>query len=282
MTVAVDISFFGGLALYLAAGIVALAYLRGGSAKVVAAESSLLGAGALVLLITLVMRWAMYGLLPLTNMGDSLNLFLILGTAIALFIAHSNKVRALLCFYGPALAVLYLFNALSGHAFLHHEPKALNGWFLAIHVGLAFLAYSLFFVASLTSVAYVFQARNLKRLRTTGLLQKLPSLEQLDRSLFKLITYGYVFFAITFVLGFIWAYIAADELGPHWWLSPKIVRAFFMVALYSIAFHTRRVGWMRGQKLAYLVFVGFGILLASYLIFGWIYLEDVTFWSKTP
>jgi HemX protein len=281
MTRAIDVLFFGGLAVYLAAGAVALAYLRAGSARTLSILSGILATGCGLLVVVFAMRWRMFGLLPLTTMGDALNLFVILGTAIALYISHRNNVRPLLSFFGPALAALYLYNALSDHTFLHVQPKALNGVFLAVHVGLAFLAYSLFFVASLTSLAYVFQARNLKQLHTTRLFHKLPSLEQLDQSLFKLIAYGYVFFAITFVLGFIWAYIDSDELGARWWLSAKIVRAFFMVILYSVAFHTRRQGRLRGQKLAYLVFVGFGLLLASYMVLGVVQIQDFNFWSRT-
>ncbi len=281
MTLTVDILFFAGLALYLSAGILALVYLRAGSTRTLSTLSGLMAAGCALLLVLFIIRWSMFGLLPLTTMGDSLNLFVLLGTVIALYIVHSNNVRPLLSFYVPALAALYFYNAVSDHSFLHEEPKALNGVFLAVHVGLAFLAYSLFFVASLTSVAYVFQARNLKRLHTTRLFHKLPSLEQLDRSLLKLITYGYVFFAITFVLGFIWAYFDHDELGARWWLSAKIVRAFFMVILYSVAFHTRRMGRLRGQKLAYLVFIGFGALLASYMVLGLVHLQDANFWRGT-
>lgn len=276
----VKVLFFLGLGFYLAAGVVALAYLRAGSARTLSILTGILSAGCGALVIVFAVRWSMFGLLPLTTMGDALNLFVILGTAIALYIAYTNNVRPLLSFFGPALAALYLYNAVSDYSFLQQQPKALNGVFLAVHVGLAFLAYSLFFVASLTSLAYVFQARNLKQLHTTRLFHKLPSLEQLDQSLFKLITYGYVFFAITFVLGFIWAYFDSDELGAQWWLSAKIVRAFFMVILYSVAFHTRRQGRLRGQKLAYLVFVGFGLLLASYMVLGLINLEDVYFWRR--
>jgi len=280
MAIVVDVLFFAGLAVYLAAGGVAVAYLRAGSARTLDILSGLLGTGCGLLLLLFVARWKMFGLLPLTTMGDSLNLFVILGTAIALYISLSNNVRPLLSFYGPALAALYFYNAVNGHTFLHDQPKELNGVFLAIHVGLAFLAYSLFFVASLTSLAYVFQARNLKQLHTTRLFHKLPSLEQLDSSLFKLIAYGYAFFAISFVLGFIWAYFDSGELGARWWLSAKIVRAFFMVILYSVAFHTRRQGRLRGQKLAYLVFVGFGLLLASYMLLGVVQLQDFNFWSR--
>lgn len=278
---AVEVLFFAGLGLYLAATIVALAYLRAGSARTLAILSGFLSAGCTVLIAVFAIRWSLFALLPLTTMGDALNLFVILGTAISLYIAHSNNVRPLLSFFGPALAALYLYNAMSDYSFLRQQPKELNGVFLAVHVGLAFLAYSLFFVASLTSLAYVFQARNLKQLHTTRLFHKLPSLELLDQSLFKLITYGYVFFAITFVLGFIWAYIDSEKLGANWWLSAKIVRAFFMVILYSVAFHTRRQGRLRGQKLAYLVFVGFGLLLASYMVLGVVQLQDFNFWSRS-
>jgi ABC-type uncharacterized transport system permease subunit len=281
MVFAVDLTFYAALMLYVAAAVAMGLYLRRGDVLLTGFASRFVLAGGLLLSVTFALRWVMWGRLPLTTMADGLNLFIIMATAIVLYMSnrHQGVDRALLCFYTPPLVLLYAVNAVLAFGDLHREPKALNGAFLAVHVGLAVLAYALFFVASVTSIAYVFQARSLKRLHTVGLFQKLPSLEQLDRTLYHLIAFGYVFFAITLVLGLIWAYIAADELSARWWLSAKIVRAFFMVALYSTAFHGRRMGRLRGQKLAYLVFVGFAVMLGGYLALGLLNLQDYNFWS---
>ena len=55
-----------------------------------------------------------------------------------------------------------------------------------------------------------------------------------------------------------------------------------MVALYSTAFHGRRIGLLRGQKLAYLVSVGFTVMLGSYLVLGLMNLQDYNFWGIRP
>ena len=60
-----------------------------------------------------------------------------------------------------------------------------------------------------------------KRRRTDRLFYHLPSLEQLDQSLMKLIAWGYLFFLITLCLGAGWAWMDRALLGPHWWLSTE-------------------------------------------------------------
>jgi HemX protein len=194
-----------------------------------------------------------------------------------ILIVRIEKMRPLLSFYLPPVALIGLINATVAHQYLHDAPRELRSALLLVHVGLAFLAYALFFVASVTSVGYCFQVSRLKRHQTTGLFQRLPSLERLDRVLFNLIRAGYPLFAVTVVLGFVWTYVDRDLLGPHWWLAPKVLMALVMALFYSVAFHSRRLGWLRGPKLAYFVFIGFSSLLAAYLVLGLAELNNYNF-----
>ncbi|MBX7256702.1 MAG: cytochrome c biogenesis protein [Candidatus Hydrogenedentes bacterium] len=281
MTSAIYGTFSLAFFLYVASAATAGWYLHSGGKRILRVTHVLVMIGSVVLATTIALRWIAWGRLPLTTMADALNLFIVLTSLVVAIVAHRGAQHAILCLYTPPLVALFTVNAVIAFSDLHSEPKELNGAFLAVHVGLAVLAYALFFVASITSIAYVVQARGLKQIRTSGLVKKLPALEQLDKTLYFLIALGYIFFGITLVLGMIWAYIDRDALGPYWFLSPKIFRAAFMVLLYSTAFHARRRGQLRGQRLAYLVFVGFTIMLAGYLVLGLFDVQDYNFWSTS-
>jgi ABC-type uncharacterized transport system permease subunit len=225
------------------------------------------------------LRWAQWGLLPLTGVTDSMMLFVVLCTGIVLTVQRDDSMKPLLVFYLPALALLDIVSATVAHRYLDESPKDLNNLFLTVHVGLVFLAFALFFVASLTSMGYMFKARHLKRRDTTGLFQRLPSLEQLDRTLFRLISIGYPVFVLTLILGFVWAYVDRELLGPTWFVSPKIVLSFVVVTLYAVSFHTRRFGWLRGPKLAYLNFFGFSAVLIAYFLLNVLEVAKANFWG---
>jgi len=236
-------------------------------------------AGGVLAAAQIALRTVQSGLLPFTTLNDSLSLFIAMSAAVAVVVTHHPRMRTVLCFYAPALAAVAAVNAALGHAFLAEPPRPLSGLFLGVHVGLAVLAYALFFVASMTSVAYVFQVRHLKRRMHGPLMQALPSLERLDTVLFRLIGAGYPLFVITLVLGVVWAWLDRELLGDRWFLSPKIVLSVVMAIFYAVSFNGRLVGWLRGKKLAYFVFWGFTTLLITYIVMGVFDLRDYYFWG---
>jgi ABC-type transport system involved in cytochrome c biogenesis permease subunit len=279
MIIAAFITLYAGTALLAGSALCTGRYLQTAEQRVLGWAHRLLIAGALCLVLAFGARWIEWGLVPLTTLTDSLLLFALLSALIMAFIAR-GPVKALLCFYVPPLALIAVINAVVAHHYFLAAPKVLRGMLLSAHVGLAFLAYAFFFVASATSVAYLFQVHSLKHRRTAGLFRKLPPLERLDRTLFLLIRYGYVFFGITLILGGIWSRIDADLLGAHWWLSAKIIRAIVMFMFYAAAYHMRQLGWLRGQRLAYFVFLGFSLLMASYVVLGVAGLSNYNFWGS--
>lgn len=283
MPLAAAIPFYLATACYVVAAGLSLAYVRGSDERVLFFAKRLAAAGNVGLLLVFLYRWWSFQLVPFTGMVDSLNLFLVLCTGIILMLQRNEKMKPLLVFYLPALAIIAIVNAVVAPRHLGEPPIALNGVLLTIHVGLVFLAFALFFVASLTSLGYMVKARRLKSHVTTGFAAtRLPSLERLDKTLYGLIGVGYPAFLVTAVFGLLWAWAERDQLGTYWFVSPKILLSLGMVALYAVTFHMRRFGLLRGPKLAYLVFFGFMFLLVTYLVLGVLQLEGYTFLEAAP
>lgn len=280
MPIVIDIAFYAAFALFATTTVTSFLYLRGDRPNMLDMTQRAISIAGGLLFVTICMRWIYFGRIPLTTMVDIVNLLLFMSTVIVAILVRKDMLRPLTCYYAPPLAALSLMNVALGFNKLHQAPKELNDVFLAVHVGLAFLAYALFLIASLTSAVYIVQARRLKSPLNTARTAKLPPLEHLDATLYRLITWGYPFFAITMVLGFVGVYLYPDELGVRWWLSAKILFAVFMAGLYSFSFHSRRLGLLRGQKLAYVMVIGFGAMLAIYLLLSVTNLKDAGFWSS--
>jgi len=276
------IVFILAVALHNGAAGAALYYLAVQSNKrLLAFANRLLLLGAAGLVLTLVLRLAIFRAPPFATVADSLTLFLAMVSATVVVICMQERRRALLPFYLPAVAALSLLCAVLALPSLGVAPleRDVSRALLVIHVVLAFLAYALFFVASMTSIAYAYIARQLKGHKGTVLLHKLPSLENLDLTLFRLIALGYPLFVVTLVLGLVWAWAEPDPLSATWWLSPKILLSMAMVIFYGISYHGRSLGILRGPKLAHVVAVGFGSLLTIYLALVLLELKDYNFWS---
>lgn len=269
------------MAAYIAAAVIGLAYLRASDGNLLARAKHAAGVANTLLLVVFVTRWVKWDLVPMTGLADSLNVFLILATGIVLTVQLNKSAAPLLSFCLPPLAIIAGVNLLAGFPDLSNPPKELAGLPLTIHVGLVFLAFALFYVASMISVAYAVQAQNLKRNRTTGLSRKLPSLEQLDKFLYRLIGIGYPVFVVTLVFGLVWARLDRELLGDSWWISPKIFLSAFMVLIYAVSFHSRWFGLLRGPKLAYLVFVSFALLMTTYLVLGVLGLSNYNFFEAS-
>lgn len=273
----------GTFALLLAAA-GALAYLRTGKdERLLSVANRVVLAGAVCLLITLLLRLFTSHSLPLATRADTLNLFVLIVAFIAHFLCLQERRRALLPFYLLPLALIAVLSAALAAADFRQPPplEEFSRIFLLVHVTLAFVAYALFFVASMTSAAYMYQARRLKNRQTTGLFLRLPSLENLDHTLFRLIALGYPLFVLTLVLGLIYAAREPAPLSPTWWLSPKIMLSAAMVALYAASYHARARGWLRGPKLAILVFGGFSSLLLVYLVLVALQMSNYNFYGAS-
>jgi ABC-type uncharacterized transport system permease subunit len=283
MELGINATAFSGTALYCIASIAALIYLCYGHGQkfALSLNAAVLCtlAGACCFMLTLLLRWAMWQRLPLTSPADTLLLMTVLCALLSLPLLLKKDLRTLVCFYTPPLAALVLFAFLSARHSLHEAPRELSSSFLLTHVGLAFLAYALFFLASMTGLSYMVQVRRLKHHQSSARFNKLPSLEKLDDTLYRMIRLGYFLFAITLLLGLGWAHADRALLGQYWYVAPKVLLSFVMAAFFSAAFHGRRTGLLRGPKLAHFVFYGFSVLLIVHIMLLLLNLRAHNFWE---
>lgn len=235
--------------------------------------------GALFLAVMLGLRWVQHGIVPLTRGVESLSLLTIMLVFTCLALTWHERRRSLLFVYLPAIAGISVVAAILAPSELVREPKQLSPWLLFLHVVPAFLAYAWFLIAMLTSGVYLYQASRLKRRSFPTLVQQLPSLEHLDRTLFSLVRVAYPMFVWTLILGCYWAWYDRAQLGEFWWMSPKILLSLCMVVIYAASYHGRAVGWLRGARLARFLFIGIGIMLSAYLALEILGLTNYNFWG---
>jgi ABC-type uncharacterized transport system permease subunit len=274
------ISFYTGVAAFLIAAIAAIRHLRSQDDFTLTLSGRSMIFGGAVLLLTLVLRGLNWDLVPLTTAVDAIMLLLILSVTIVAVMLRDVRLRPLQCYYAPPLAFIALLTALAAYNTFGIQPKPLNGVFLTVHVGLAFLSYALFLIASLTSVAYFVQVWRLKQHRASGMFLRMPPLELLERNLYRLILAGYPLFVITLVLGAVWAASVGEEsLAPQWWFSPKIIFSLVTAVFYAVVVHGRQFGWFRGRRFAQVLFYGYSFIILSYLALGLLQLRDYNFWG---
>ena len=278
MTIVLYACIWLAMACYWSAAFLTWRYAFRGEAVRLNRAINLSTLGGVIFLVVFFLRWAQWQLVPMTTLPDSLLLLVMMCTFVMLWLTRGRKIQALLCFYLPPLAAMTLLAPFVAYHNYDLAPRELSSVPLMLHVGLAFLAYALFLLAAMTSIAYLYQARRLKRHNTTGLFHRLPSLEQLDDTLIHLIKLGYPLFLVTLVLGGIWSFVARDLLGPNWWLSPKVLLSLFMAVLYMVTFHLRRAGKLHGERLAWVMAVSFLSLLAIYILLAMLELREINFW----
>jgi ABC-type uncharacterized transport system permease subunit len=237
--------------------------------------------GALFLFGMLALRAFQYQLVPLTSGVESLSLLVVMITWTVFAITHDARRRNLTLVYLPAIAGIAIIAALLAPAELPRAPKPLSPLLLPLHVVPAFLAYAWFFIAMLTSAVYLYQASRLKRRLSLGPIHQLPSLENMDRTLFLLISMAYPLFVVTLVTGAYWAWADRELLGALWWMSPKIMLSLAMVVIYATCYHGRATGLLRGPRLANVLLIGVGSLLAAYLLLEIFGLTNYNFWGAT-
>lgn len=135
---------------------------------------------------------------------------------------------------------------------------------LPFHVTMNLLGVALFTLASASALLYLIQERRLKEKRLTGLFQRLPALDTLDRAEHRLLLGGFPLLTFGIVSGTVWA----RRLGPHG--LADLVRDSFgyvtWIMFASVLLSRAVLGW-RGRKAAWGTLAGFAFTIAVLLMY---------------
>lgn len=130
---------------------------------------------------------------------------------------------------------------------------------LITHVSVFLTAYAAFTLAFATALAYLLQARALRRKK---LAWRLPPLRVMDNLGGWLVTVGIILLMIAILLGSIWA---EEVWDTPWVWEPKQVMTLVTLGIYGFYLSVRHAGRWSGRQLAWLVVLGFLSTLITFV-----------------
>ncbi len=221
-------------------------------------------AGFVLLSAFFALRWRAIGILPISNMFESLSFFIWAIMLVYLVVEYFFGLPSLSSFILPIISVFALIASAAAGGPDAIDPKLRSGWFY-LHVVFAFIGYATFAVAFASAIMYLLQRRQLKAKKSfDSVFHKLPSLEALDELNQKLINMGFPLFTIAIGVGIYWAH-ESEILGPDWPNDPKVVFTGITWLLYAALFHIRLLAVARGKRVAQLTIVAFAFTVITFL-----------------
>ena len=232
-------------------------------------------AGVLINTAGFLLRWKEsyaigYGHAPLSNMYESLVFFALTITIIYLFIEIRYKAAVVGAFATPIAFLAMAYASLSPNISDKIQPliPALKSNWLIAHVVTCFFGYSAFAVAFGISIMYLIKSRDPDK--KSGLLSRLPGLNDLDELTHQMVMFGFLFLSIGIITGAVWANSA---WGSYWSWDPKETWSLITWFVYATLLHARTMRGWYGKKIAYLSIIGFGAVMFTY--FGVNYLPGL-------
>src|SRR5262249_32513758 len=222
----------------------------------------LVGAGLALQVVSIAIRTALIGDLPVANFGEGLSLLAVLLVILFLALQLRGPLLALGAVVMPlAFGLTSFASVLKGGA--QPLPAMLQSVWLPVHVLLAFLGDAVFAIACSASVLYLIQERRLKTHRGRGVLRHLPSLEKLDQVSHTCLKWGLILLTLGIVTGIVWAH---EAWGRGFWVSdPKLLFSLLVWALYMVLLQGRMTAGWRGRWAAQLTIAGFAVIVVSLL-----------------
>lgn len=139
-------------------------------------------------------------------------------------------------------------------------PPVQMGWGLASHVVLSIIAYSLITIAAMQAAFLAYQNYQLKHHHASGLVSRLPPLQDMEIFLFELLWVGEILLGLGIVAGFIFI----DDIRTQEGIIHKTffsVLAWFVFA--GLLWGRHKLGW-RGSTAIRGTLTGFLLLLVGF------------------
>lgn len=240
---------------YLAATIAAAGYagLRRPGLRTVTLLTTVAGLAANT--IALVVRSALSGHPPVTNLFEYLSFFAWAIVVGFLVVWRRKGLELLTVFAAPVAFAMMVMASLFPSRIEEQLIPALQSYWLWIHVSLAVLAEAAFAVAFVASILHLI---GVGRARGRG-----PVPDVLDAVTYRAIGIGFPLFTIgALFAGAVWAQRA---WGSPWSWDPKETSSLIVWLIYAIYLHARLVRGWRGRGAATLSIVGFAMTVFTIL-----------------
>lgn len=258
-----DVLFVATALLYLVASGIFLAHLVG-STRLAGSRlgPGFLGVGAFFHAVHIVVSSLVLHVCPVQGVHFALSVLSLCACVAYLAVRVRYKVDVVGAFVAP-LALTFL-TASRFVAVTPDENSGVSSAILPVHVTVNLLGDALFSLAFAAAVAYLIQERQLKNKHFTGLFQRLPPLDALDKAEHRFLLAGFPLLTIGILTGTYWA--RRVELGG----AADVARAALSYAtwvLFAGVLSMRAAAGWRGRRAAYGTIAGFGLSVIVLLIY---------------
>jgi ABC-type uncharacterized transport system permease subunit len=169
-----------------------------------------------------------------------------------------HELHSLQAFVLPPAAIFALLPAFAVSD--HYLPEDWQPLFM-VHIGIAFLAYSLFTFAALHALLMLFAERSLHN-KPSIKLPSFPPLMVMESLLFRVIKIGFVLLTITLISGMLFS---EQIFGRPMQYTHKTIFSIASWLIYGgLLFGRYQYGW-RGMKAINITLIGFVLLLLAYV-----------------
>lgn len=252
-------------ALYVAAMSLYAAAWRSTKRVVAQAGTGLMLAALILNAGLFVLRWHEAGRAPLKSLFESLVFFALCIAIVYVFFEWIYKTRV---FGVPAtlLALGCLLYALTKwDAEIVKLPPALQSPWFVPHVMVYFVGYAAVALAFALATIQLLAPRvpAVQRLLTmkAGTIMTGKPLD-IEKMSYELVRFGFVLLTIGLLVGSVWA---KSAWGDFWVWDPKENWSLVTWLIYGGYLHLRRVRGWRGEKGAWLLIIGFAVVMFTYL-----------------
>ncbi len=203
------------------------------------------------------------GTIPIINIFQSMVFLVWCIVLVFLVIDILYKLPSVLAFLMPFVTVF----SVCALVFIRSDitmPRNLEKFWLISHIIPTFFGYASFAISFIGSIMYITQQRQLRSKSGGSLLTRLPSLESLDKLVWRTLSFGFPLITLGLVFGFIWVRYS-NALGVPWYTDHKVLFGVAAWFVYAGLLHIRMIGSFHGTKVAVLTIVGFVLILFTFV-----------------
>jgi len=217
----------------------------------------LLGAAVTSYIISMAMRWRVFGF-PFLTLREVLSVYALVLAMLYLILEWRSGHSIIGVLVTPVGSLMILGASLLPTAQEPLLPLLQSPWLMA-HTGVLLAAYAAFTLAFAAALAYLLQDYALRQRKLAWRLPSLPVMDGLSR---WLVTVGLLLMVAAIITGSAWARRA---WGQPWVWQPKQILALVTVAIYASYFFMRHVSHWSVRKASWIVIVGFISILTTFI-----------------
>lgn len=232
-------------------------------------ERLLIVVSTVLLLVTLLIRtFILYDSWePLQSHVDGLVLLSLLIAGATNYFQFNPRTQGVSIFAIPLLALMLLWAICA--SWWSWRPFAIHGVWNTFHLFCVYAGTAIVSLGAGAGVMYLFVDKQLKSKdhapQRFRILQRLASLEMVERVVIHSATGGFVLITLALISGVVVATSDESTMGANWWLSSKVLLTVVAWLIYMLVMHVRFAPMFRGRRAAVLTIAGFVLI---FLVMG--------------